>query len=484
MAVNSLLPPVPLFCDASGAPLEGGYIYVGQPGFEARSTPKSSFFDKAATIPTGTDSGAAIRTVGGYPARNGAAAMVYVDADFSITVTDKNGVVVFAALNRSFEFAFLATASILAPDGNFSNAGFGYVNEPNTGHIRASAGVEQDIILGNLVSQRQAEGTQFLLPAFGAGVRYLSQQPELPINGNFDIWQRGSSFATVGYGADRWRNDFVGGASVMSSQSFSAGDTLGTVNPKLFCRMAVSGQSAVSDRAYLEHRIEDVRTLAGQTITLFFWARRSVGTGNIAVEMVQSFGTGGSPSAAVQVAPVAVSITASWAVYRAVFALPSIVGKTLGSNGDDYLSINVWLSAGSNFNARTNNLGIQTITADFWGFHIREGDLPISVSDNYRPPSFGDTLRRCQRYFYRPNTTYFLSGYGPGGQSLRNQIWFPVTMRATPVSTVNWTGLANASVVALADLGNMGANAGINAVGAGPATFSGSVNWASFDAEL
>lgn len=65
MATNSVLPPFPTFFDTDGAPLDGGYIYVGNAGLEARSSPKASFFDPAATIPTGTAKGQGIRTVGG-----------------------------------------------------------------------------------------------------------------------------------------------------------------------------------------------------------------------------------------------------------------------------------------------------------------------------------------------------------------------------------------------------------------------------------
>jgi len=90
--------PYPFFTTATGLALEGGYIYIGQPGLEARTSPKASFFDKAATIPTGTASGAAIRTIGGYPVRNGAPSIIQVDGDFSITVTNSAGALVFSAL--------------------------------------------------------------------------------------------------------------------------------------------------------------------------------------------------------------------------------------------------------------------------------------------------------------------------------------------------------------------------------------------------
>ena len=171
MAANSIIPPYPTFFEADGSPLENGYIYVGQPGFEAQSSPKASFFDLAMTIPTGTASGAAVRTLAGFPVQNGAAVMIYVDGDFSITVKDRNGVLIYSALNRTFAFAAadITGQPVQAPDGDFAEAGIGFINEVNTGFVRQGAGVMQSIVLGNVVWQQSPTGTSFLLPVSGAG---------------------------------------------------------------------------------------------------------------------------------------------------------------------------------------------------------------------------------------------------------------------------------------------------------------------------
>lgn len=171
MAANSIIPPYPTFFEADGSPLENGYIYVGQPGFEAQSSPKASFFDLAMTIPTGTASGAAVRTLAGFPVQNGAAVMIYVDGDFSVTVKDRNGVLIYSALNRTFAFAAadITGQPVQAPDGNFAAAGFGFINEVNTGFVRQGVGVMQSIVLGNVVWQQSPTGTSFLLPVSGAG---------------------------------------------------------------------------------------------------------------------------------------------------------------------------------------------------------------------------------------------------------------------------------------------------------------------------
>ncbi len=221
------------------------------------------------------------------------------------------------------------------------------------------------------------------------------------INGAFDFWQRGTSFTASAYGADRWLNGVSGGTVTMSRQAFSVGDTLGNNNPTYFARQTVSGQTLTSNLALIQQRFEGVRTYAGQTITVLGWAKRSSGSGNMAVEMAQTFGTGGSPSADVTGTGQTVTLTGSWAPFAVTFSVPSITGKTLGTNGNDYSNINFWTSAGSDYNARTNSLGLQTIGVDLWGIHIKQGTHTTSAVDLYRQPELGPELERCQRYYER-----------------------------------------------------------------------------------
>lgn len=162
MAVNSVIAPYPSFFEADGTPLEAGYIYIGQPGLDAETSPKAAFFDIAMTISTGPF----VRTAGGYPVRSGSAAAVYVNGDFSMTVRDRNGVLVFSAPYRSFAFAgdAGASSSILAPDGSFSAAGFGFINEIDTGFVRQGAGVMQSIVGGQLIWQQTGSAVTFIKP--------------------------------------------------------------------------------------------------------------------------------------------------------------------------------------------------------------------------------------------------------------------------------------------------------------------------------
>jgi hypothetical protein len=278
------------------------------------------------------------------------------------------------------------------------------------------------------------------------------------INGAFDFWQRGTSSTASGYvAADRWGNFFSGGGTItMSRQAFAAGDTLGSNNPTYFLRQTVSGQSAVSDYSTIQQRIEGVRSYAGQTITVLGWARRSSGSGNVTIQMEQRFGTGGSPSGGVAVPnPQTVTLTGSFAPFAVTFSVPSISGKTIGSDGNDALQLTFWTSAGSNLNADTNSLGLQTIGVDLWGIHIKQGTHTTSAVDLYRQPELGPELARCQRYFLA----------APNGSAVNNAsgtytgVQWPVTMRVAPTVAVSAGALNNFTAYGMVVL-----SAGVNAI--------------------
>jgi hypothetical protein len=164
MAINSVTAPFFSFLDTAGKPLEAGYIYIGQPGLEARSSPKASFFDLALSVPTGTSTGAAVRTMGGYPVQNGSAALIYVDGDYSMTVTDRNGVLVFSRLNRAIQVGIETTSSGLFGDGNLAGVGIGFGAEPTTGLIRSAASQMRGIVNGAPIWQASASGFSLFSP--------------------------------------------------------------------------------------------------------------------------------------------------------------------------------------------------------------------------------------------------------------------------------------------------------------------------------
>lgn len=141
--------------------------------------------------------------------------------------------------------------------------------------------------------------------------------------------------------------------------------------------------------------IENVRTLAGKNATISFWAKADAAK-NIAIEFIQFFGTGGTPSADVQaIGSQLIPLTTTWQKFTKTIAIPSISGKTLGTNNNDYLAPHFWFDAGSNFVTRAASLGQQSGTFDIAQVQIEEG----SVATPFEQRPIGYELDLCQRYY-------------------------------------------------------------------------------------
>jgi hypothetical protein len=281
------------------------------------------------------------------------------------------------------------------------------------------------------------QATQFL-----QGTDYLTPYTGFRnaiINGDFRINQRAwsSSTATASYGFDRFSQINSGGTVTMSSQSFTVGSPAATgYEATNFCRMVTASQSGTGHFAILRQHIEDVRTLANSTITVSFWAKAASGTPKVAVEVVQTFGSGGSPSADVNTYIAQVTLSTSWARYSVTGSVPNINGKTIGTTANTSAFIaHLWVSAGSDFNSRTGSMGIQNTTIDFWGVQVERG----SVATPFEQRPIGTELALCQRYFQRhsvdDSNTYIGAPTGSGSGFI--QVPLIVQMRTAPTFSVS-----------------------------------------------
>ncbi len=93
MSALSIQPTYPIFTDIDGQPLESGYIWIGQANLDPQVNPINVYWDAALTIQATQP----IRTLGGYPSRNGTPARLYVNSDYSIRVQNRNGSTVYSA---------------------------------------------------------------------------------------------------------------------------------------------------------------------------------------------------------------------------------------------------------------------------------------------------------------------------------------------------------------------------------------------------
>jgi len=276
------------------------------------------------------------------------------------------------------------------------------------------------------------------------GLRYqanFSAGKNKIINGDFGIWQRGTSF-TPGldtFTADRFKTYFEGAGTTRSitQQTFTPGTApVAGYEGKFFLRYNQSvGPSGAIGNNLLMYNIEDVRTFAGQTITFSFWAKAAATTVLPQIYAFQVFGSGGSPSGNVQTTFANnVSVGTSWTRYSYTVDLPSISGKTIGTNNDSYLAIRIQHPLGAG----------NTFTFDYWGWQVEAANTATAFQT--ATGTIQGELAACQRYYYRSTTTNTygrLTGYTPAASTTGVYLTVqPPVKPRVPITAVDYSLVA------------------------------------------
>jgi hypothetical protein len=263
------------------------------------------------------------------------------------------------------------------------------------------------------------------------------------INGDFTINQRGFTTSTAAgiFIADRMVVDNDGSGTVTKTLS---GFTPGTApvtgyESTNYATIQTTGQTATSVYTYLFQSVEDVRTFANQTVTYSFWAKAATGTPKISIENRQNFGSGGS--AAVNTNLGFVTLSTSWTRYSVTGTVPSVSGKTIGAGS--YSRFTAWVSAGTDYSARTNSIGIQTNTFDIWGVQVEAGS--VATAFQTATGTIQGELAACRRYLPAFTGANFLPyiGYSYATNNTLYVLPFDVPARVAPTGLVA-TGTCNA----------------------------------------
>jgi len=113
--------PYPQYFDKDGSPLDEGYLYFGVANQNPETSPITVYWDSAGTQPAVQP----LRTMNGYIVRNGSAAHVFANGDYSLTVRDKRGRLLPSDASSaawSVSNAVLAFIASLAAAGNGQGA--------------------------------------------------------------------------------------------------------------------------------------------------------------------------------------------------------------------------------------------------------------------------------------------------------------------------------------------------------------------------
>lgn len=260
-------------------------------------------------------------------------------------------------------------------------------------------------------------------------------------NGDMGVTQRGPAGVVgtpsgVYTGADGWLAWASGAALSLAVGNLGAG--LQPWKNYVTANMSVAA-AAAADYAFTSQRIEDVRTLAGQKVTLSFMAGSATPGRVLGIGLRQSFGTGGSPSATADAAMGSVVVNSTGMTrYSVTFTVPSIAGKTIGSNENSYLELRLWLGTGAT-NQPASGLSVAQGTQAAWSLNLTGVQLEAGpVATPFEFLAQQAQLAWCQRYFWRTPTAggtgAVLAPSGICGSSTHVfcQVTFPVPMRAVP----------------------------------------------------
>jgi len=304
-----------------------------------------------------------------------------------------------------------------------------------------------DITAGTLpIARGGTGGTTQATAAAALGVlplsSYYAAGKNCIINSAFDVWQRASgvtsltqsSFSGYSYFADRWRYGATGGTGktvVQSQITFSPGTApVSGYEGKFYLRVSTTVTGSGYTYEGVEQPIEDVRTFAGSTVTVSFWAKTTSSSINFTPKLTQYFGSGGS--ADVVTSGSTILVTTSWTRFTQTFTVPSVSGKTLVDGSSLIFAI-------------TPNTGNTLYTLDLWGVQIEQGSIatPFTTASE----TFAGELALCQRYYYRLyNSSGTATTFATGVRFSTTVAWihlrFPNTMRVAP-SALESSGTVN-----------------------------------------
>ena len=211
----------------------------------------------------------------------------------------------------------------------------------------------------------------------------------LVINGAMMVSQRATSVSSqtgAGYKTiDRIYTNASGSIYNQSQQTVTVGGETGL--PTQFTKFLRHDVTTSNDNAHFYHKIEDVASVPEGTVTLSFYAKGTTPTGGLAFAAYQNFGTGGSPSSEVAITiSDTVTLTSTWQRFSVNITVPSITGKTLGTNGNSHFYFGIGQMANTSTNA---------YQLDIIGLQLEVG----SEATPFEHRSFADELARCERYF-------------------------------------------------------------------------------------
>jgi len=288
------------------------------------------------------------------------------------------------------------------------------------------------------------------------------------INGDFRIWQRGTSFVdidvTYTYTADRWviAGDFGAGTGLVQvSRSeinpagvAEIGDAgVGQQNAFWALELQVNtGEAATVSGPLIEQRADHLLELAEQEVCFSAYFESGGLTRTGTMQIVQHFGSGGS--ADVVAVTEDISFQGSFKRIHVAGELPTVFGKTIAA--DAHIKVRYFNDAGQIDNGNTVRFTLAQLErgASPSRFAYRPPQLELMLAERFYEKSYPeDIVPGTPSTFGGEATAYSLTSTQPMGLDRR----FRVRKRAVPTliwydpaggspNTVNWNGISPAVI--------------------------------------
>lgn len=235
------------------------------------------------------------------------------------------------------------------------------------------------------------------IPGSGGGGNVTTQIEitNLFNNGQFDDFPVGeyaplpTSIPVLAYGGWSFIKNGTNPEDSITFKKYTLDNTLVPASPIYFLNYIANEPGTSETIKDIVFTISNVRSLENETITVGINARSAIsGTFAIQVFAVQHFGTGGSPSADVITNFTPINLTTTNQNYSATITVPTLVGKTLGTNGDDNFQIHFRLPTNNIGNIELTNAYLKRGSSAFNDYPYITTDQNTGVINALNLPSF------------------------------------------------------------------------------------------------
>jgi hypothetical protein len=263
------------------------------------------------------------------------------------------------------------------------------------------------------------------------GLRYSSSiaaGKNVLINGNFDIWQRGTSFTTIGaqsYSADRWQVGAVFGTNSLTRQ------TTGVPAGSTYCLRFTGTQAGTLLPIQQLMESTNVKPLIGKTATFSVKLRRNAAFDQSIIIAIDKSAT----------------VDAAYGSTWTNISSTTITNANLptGTGASDWVTATVTATIPSDGTANSLKVRIDhSATVANGGYYEAAQAMlelgSVATSFQINGATIQGELAACQRYYWRQtaDATALYANFGAGIATATTTAQIvartPVTMRTTPTS--------------------------------------------------